>query len=414
MSRYKRPISQTDLREKNLSTILYCLREEAPTSRANLASLTQLNKSTVSSLTEELLAAGVIEDVGLAESDGGRPGKLLALNAPQNLSIGVEFAANLVSVVVTNLVGEIQARCEAVVDHSEQEQMLQTAVTLINKMLSTVVAQNGRVLGIGVALPGVVDGINGRLVYSPNLQWRQVAIRQYFESHFDYPINIENNANAAALGEHFFGAAQQIDDFIFVSVGKGIGAGLFLNGDLFHGVRGMAGEIGQAHVVQGQAWLMEQDGRRWDSFANKPALLTLVQDGLDGRQQTVLREWIGDERPLTLQLINRAAVAEDVFALNCLKEVGERIGLGIANLIHFIDPALILLGGEMAAVGTHLLPHIASITQQSDLIEREYPVKVALSQFREDAILIGASTLMIQMALNEPRTYLLSDTVSVL
>ena len=413
MTRYKRPISQTDLREKNLSTLLYCLRAEAPTSRANLAHLTQLNKSTVSSLTEELLEAGVIEDVGLAVSGGGRPGKLLEINADGGYAIGLEFATHTVSAVLTNLKGRILSAFSAEIDQTDHIASLKTAVNLIKKILATPNAQSGRIIGMGIAITGVVDSQNGRLRYSPNLQWRNVDIRAYFESEFNLPIVVENNANAAAMGEYFFGAAQWIENFIFISVGKGIGAGIFLNGDLYRGASSLAGEVGQSHVVQGRRWLKNMDRKRWDSFANKESLLKRILKQIEQGHSSIVEDWIGEERPLTLKMVNEAAELHDKVVCNCMRDIGERLGLGIANIVHFIDPSLILLGGELATVAEHLLPHIARIVHNSDLIERLEPVRIEVSEFREDAILIGAATLVIQMAMNHPKTYLLFEGVNL-
>ncbi|MEM7330500.1 MAG: ROK family protein [Chloroflexota bacterium] len=409
MTRYKRPISQTDLREKNLSTLLYCLRAEAPISRANLANLTQLNKSTVSSLTEELLEAGVIEDVGLAVSGGGRPGKLLEINGNGGYAIGVEFSAHAVFVVLTDLKGQILMAIDSEIEQADQDGSLKTAVSLINQVLVTPKAQSGRIIGIGIAIAGVVDSQNGRLLYSPNLQWRHIDILKYFEDQFNFPIIVENNANAAALGEYFFGAAQLIDNFIFISVGKGIGAGIFLNGDLYRGASSLAGEVGQSHVVQGRRWLKNMDRQRWDSFANKDALLNRILTHIEQGKSSIVSDWIDEKRPLTLKMVHKAAEAGDDVVCRCVKDIGERIGLGIANMVHFIDPSLILLGGELATVGNHLLPHIERIVHNSDLIERLKPVQIEVSKFREDAILIGASTLVIQMAINQPKTYLLLE-----
>jgi len=120
MNRYQRPLSQTQLREQNLSTILYCLKAEAPVSRAQLAKLTELNKSTVSSLTEELLSIGIIREVGQADSDGGRPATLLEIDADGGLIIGVDIGVHVVSAVLTNLSAQIVARFEQPTQTTDQ------------------------------------------------------------------------------------------------------------------------------------------------------------------------------------------------------------------------------------------------------------------------------------------------------
>lgn len=401
---FKRPFSQSQLRENNLSAILNCLKAKASLSRAQLADLTELNKSTVSSLTDELLSSGLIQEVGLASSDGGRPGTLLEINSACGYAVGVEFGTHFVATVLLDLAGQVTARTEAPIDPTRIEQAMKTAVGQVETMLAAAGTPLTNVFGLGVALPGIIDRENGRLVYSPNTQWRQVPVRQIFKDAFHRPVIIENNANAAALGEHLFGAAQMVDNFIFVSIGKGIGAGLFLNGQLIRGVSGLSGEIGQSHVLHGATWLTNQDyptRRRWDAFANKEALLGCVraafeQKGLDGLS--------GDD--ITISTLDLAAQKRDPAVLACMRLIGERIGLGIANLTHLLDPALILIGGELSVVMPHLLPHIDRVVQMSDLIERPFPTKIATSTFGKDAILFGAGTLIIQDVLHHPKPFM--------
>lgn len=416
MNRYQRPLSQTQLREQNLSTILYCLKAEAPVSRAQLAKLTELNKSTVSSLTEELLSIGIIREVGQADSDGGRPATLLEIDADGGLIIGVDIGVHVVSAVLTNLSARIVARFEQPTQTTDQDEVLATTTHLIDRCLNHPLAQDGRVLGIGVGVSGIIDPDAGEIIYTPNLKWRHVSLRHRLAAQFGLPIYVENNANAAALGEYFFGAAQQIDNFIFVSIGKGLGAGLILNGQLFRGVSGLAGEIGQSHVVQGGKWLANVDAEkqvRWHSFANKEALLGLVDGELEHGRASILRQWRDQNNGVvTLKMLKQAAEAGDEVALFALKKVGELLGLGIANLVHFIDPSLVLIGGEFATIGAPLTPHIARIVKASDLIERHEPIQIEVSTFGEDAILIGAVTLVVQAIMNHPKQLLMADYVA--
>lgn len=407
MSSYKRPFSQTQLREKNLSAILYALKAHEPAARAQLAELTALNKSTVSSLIDELQTGGMIQEVGTAESGGGRPRRLLELNRSNGVVVGVEFGTRFVSAVLTNLGGKIVARTRAEIDPENIEQAMQTAVSQIKSLLSAYTSS--AVLGIGVALAGIIDQENGRLIYSPNTKWRQVPVRQLLTDAFALPVYIENNANAAALGEYFFGAAQLVENFIFVSIGQGIGSGLFLNGQLIRGVSGLSGEIGQSHVLHGEQWLAtkdEQGRQRWDVFANKDALIRLVKQATQSESETAVNSPLSQQDEISLQAIAAAAKASDPLALNCLKHVGERIGLGLANLTHLLDPALILIGGELVVVAPYLMPHINRVVQASDSIERPFPTEINISTFGTDAIVVGASTLVIKQIMDYPKQFI--------
>ena len=395
---------QTLVREINLSTILRCLQAGTALSRAKLATLTGLNKTTVSSLADELIGRGLIYETGLDDSSGGRPATLLTLNPNAGQVIGIELGVDFISANLADFIGQIIWRELQEIDPADsQETIINYALTLIDKATANSQLTNIRLLGIGVTLPGMVDTEKGILLFSPNLQWHNVKLQQIIYNHTGIPTFVENDANAAALGEHTFGVARQSRNFIFLSIGVGIGCGLFLNGDLYRGAGNIAGEIGHTHMDDSNRPC--RCGKRgcWETTGNQYSLIERVRALLDIGRATLLNQLMtAQNSPLTLAIIAQAAEAGDEASLEALADTGSAIGLGIANLINIFNPEMIVIGGAMGLLGDYLLAPITQTVQKHTLNQIQQQSQVVLSQFGPTATVMGAVALVIRAVMTQP------------
>jgi glucokinase-like ROK family protein len=394
------------VRELNLSTMMRCLREGAPLSRARLADLTGLNKTTVSSLVEELLDRGLIEEVGQATSGGGRPATMLELAPQAGCIIGVQFGVDFVAVVLTDFVGRILWRRSREADSSQgQDVVIAQAINLIDEARATDVTCGARVLGLGVASPGTVRVEEGLLVFSPNLQWRNVHFRDLFQQQTGLPVFVDNDANAAALAEHLFGVARQAQDFVFVFGGVGVGGGLFLNGELYRGTSGFAGEIGHTNFMWEGYRTPCRCGNRgcWETCTSQYSVVERVRARLAIRRNSLLPQLMAEQNsPLTFPLIVQAADAGDGEALESLAETGSAMGLGVANLISIFNPELVVIGGPLSTAGKYLLPAIRTVVEKTVLHEVQEQAEIVISAFGPDASLVGAAALVVEAILSSP------------
>ena len=243
------PADQFFIREQNSSFVLWMLHKNAPLSRAQLAIKTGLNKSTVSSLVDELLERKLIHETGLNSRGVGRPGTLLEINPRAGCILGLEFGVDFLAVILTDFVGNILWRKEKATDPEEsQKKTLERALVLVRGATAAARQINLPVLGMGLTIPGTVDLDAGTLIFAPNLHWHNLQLREFFSRETGLKVYLENDANAAAVAEHLFGTARQSTDFLFVFAGVGIGGGLFLNGELYRGKNGYAGEIGHSPI----------------------------------------------------------------------------------------------------------------------------------------------------------------------
>lgn len=397
---------QALVREMNLSTVLRYLQGSGPLSRAKLANLTGLNKTTISSLVEDLLVRGLVHEVGLDTSGGGRPATLLELDPLAGCIIGVALGVDFVSVILTDFVGHVLWRFRQETDPTApQDAILRQTLQLIDKALATSREYGTRLLGIGLATPGTVNVDEGLLVFSPNLQWHNVPFRQILMQHTGLPAFVDNDANAAAVAEHLLGVARHVQNFVAVFAGVGVGGGLYLNGKLYRGARGLAGEIGHTSFMIESYRRPCRCGSRgcWETSVAQDSIVERMRARLAvGRNSIASKLMAEQQSPLTLSIIIQAAEAGDTEAQEALIETGSLLGLGIASLISIFDPELIVLGGPLSLAGAYLVPPVQEAVEKAVLPEIREHVEICLSAFGADASVMGATALVAEAILSNP------------
>jgi len=397
---------QAFLRESNLSLVLQLIHDEAPVSRARLASETGLNKSTVSSLVEELLRLNLVHETGINSTGAGRPATLLEINPEAGGIIGVELGVDFVSVVLTNFIGKVFWRERAEADPTASiEKTLDQALELIKKAVAVSRTARFLIMGLSFSIPGTVDIEEGLVIFAPNLNWHNVALCDIFSAATGLKVFIENDANAAALAEHLFGAAQKLKDFIFVFAGVGLGGGLFLNGELYRGKGGYAGEIGHTPIMAEPFQNPCHCGNLgcWETYANQDSIVSRVQSRINAKQDEKILSLMNQEgKPLSISIIKQAADMGDEAVIDSLTEAGTAMGNGLAGLVNIFNPEKIIIGGPVSVVGDYLLPFIRKSVDKHSMPEIAVQTEVGLSAFGPDASLIGAVAVVVNDILSNP------------
>jgi predicted NBD/HSP70 family sugar kinase len=395
----KNTADQSFLRELNISTVLRNIHTNAPISRAQLAARTGLNKSTISSLVEELLEFRLIHETGINSIGTGRPSTLLEINPQAGGIIGVELGVDFVATALTDFVGNVLWRRTANADPAASPEMiLEQTLDLVCEAITASFQTALPLFGIGVATPGMVDINQGILIFAPNLHWHDIPLRKLFSERFDLKVSIENDANAAAVAEHLFGVARQCSDFIFVFAGVGIGGGLFLNGELYRGKNGFAGEIGHSPIMTAGLQSPCHCGNLgcWETYANQYSIIQRTQARLEVRRTSIIPGLMAQQNaPLSVSIIKQAADAGDPQAIEAFADAGKAMGQGFATLINFFNPEKIILGGP-------LLPAIQEVVLRHSLPVVNQEMEVVLSHFGTDASLIGAISIVVDAVLSHP------------
>jgi glucokinase-like ROK family protein len=391
----------------NLSVIMHHLRENEPTSRAALAEMTGLNKTTVSSLVQELIEHRFVEEFGLNSAGTGRPAMLLRLNPNAGCIVAAEIGVDFVSVIRTDFAAEITWRHrEATGRDMGQPAIVDRVLALLSEATLSASVFDAPLLGIAVGVPGLVDQETGSVLFAPNLAWTDVPLRSLLRERFDAPIYVDNEANLAALGEYYFGAAQGYKNVLFLSLGVGLGGGIVQDGNLYRGSSGFGGEFG--HMTMDPKGLPCSCGNSgcWETQVNSAAVLRNMRQAMlreQGRRK-------GDESPhyvrnpelLSLPMVLDAARTGDAAALQALSEVGRDLGIGVASLLNALNPDLVVLGGRLSAAGEFLLPAVKAELSRRALRWNAEGTQVVLAKHGNDACVMGGVATVTQAVLAEP------------
>ncbi len=324
------------IRDINRQIVLNYVREREPISRAEIARETDLQRSTISAIVEALTAEGLVEQVGEGESTGGRRPTMLRLRTKEAIAVGVAITPSCTTVATSDLAGRIIEQEEFPTD-LDLDKTLGQVITLIKELS---VRNGGTIEAVGVSLPGLVDPSTGHAVYVPYFKWRDIPITQTISAAVGLPVVIDNDANAVALAELWFGRPEVSDarDFILVLVAEGVGTGIIFDGQVYRGQRGAAGEFG--HMVIGtQAPVPCSCGNLdcWEAFASEGAAVAryLKSAGESPRAHFGFRE-----------LVDQSLRGEPN-ASAALVETAHYLGVGISNLVVGFSPEAVVVGGEI-------------------------------------------------------------------
>ncbi len=392
---------QTLLRQINLSAIMNHVRVEAPISRTILAEKTGLNKATVTSLVNELLQRQFVKEIGLENSGLGRPSMQLTLNPDAGFILSCEIGVDFISVIGTDFSPKIISKSDQVIDPSSTvEEVMQILISHLKKakiVCSRLVGDN--FLGLALGVPGLVDFDKGRLLFAPNLNWKDVPLKEILEKEFHARVFVDNEANLATLGEYYFGSAYQHDDVLYLSAGVGLGGGILRDGHLLRGVDGMAGEFG--HIT------MDPDGELcgcgnhgcWETQVSQKALYRYVKQALTPTSASILQN---NHEPLNVDTIVKAARTGDKIALDSLDRVGHYLGIGIASCINALNPGIVVFGGIMSSAWEFLEPVIKQELRDRALYWNMAGTSVVLANHGNNACVMGGIATVYQAILSEP------------
>lgn len=395
---------QLYVRRLNTRTVSECLRLNSPLSRAELAKHTGLNRSTISSIIGELIERGFVRETEIqSDSRIGRPGMLLEFNPEGGCAIGVDIGVDYISIVLADYTAAIKWRQSSPINaDAPQLEIVSQAEKMVNNALDIAQQLGIPAKGIGVGLPGLVDTTSGKLIIAPNLHWNDLPVREMWMQKFGLPVFVENESNNGAMGEFFYGAAYGKSDFIYLGTGIGLGGGIVLNGKLFKGSRGFAGEIG--HVI------LDMDGEQcgcgdrgcWEAYVGPRYIIRKIKQILEDGEESIIRELVGNDlSQLTMDIVIEAAKAHDRIATETLHEIGVQLGIGISNLISIFNPELIVMGGALCPASPWLIPIIEQSIKKHVLPPLLGNLNIVPSKLSQDSNVMGAVALVLDNILRE-------------
>jgi predicted NBD/HSP70 family sugar kinase len=341
-----RMLGVEDVRETNELKLLHIIRDRQPISRADLVKATGLRAGTVSVIVNRLLHASVVHEGEVAPSSGGRPATYLQINAEKAHVVGISIGVHQTVYGVSDFNGRILSQ-RTVRTESDGPRFVAELGKDIAAQLKTNF-RRARLAGVGVSIPGLIDRVEGYLVRSPNLGWSDVPIVSILEEQMDLPVHVENDANAAALSELWYGPMEVwgAQCLLFVLIVEGIGTGLILNGEVYVGSR--IGMGGFGHIPLDPAAPICSCGSVgcWETVASDEATLARFAALSDGAGQHVTS--VGDLIAL--------AQSGDAHAREALGITARYIGRALKGLAHGLAPEVVVLGGQIAGAWSMIEP----------------------------------------------------------
>src|SRR5688572_2004379 len=339
------------IRDINRQFVLNYIRDREPISRADIARSTELQRSTVSTIVEELKDEGLIEEIGAGASTGGRRPTLLRLRAAGATAVGVDITPSATTIATSDLVGRVLTR-ERFENSPRPDELAAQVIGRLREIAES--GRHGRIAGVGVSLPGLVD----------------------------------NDANAAALAELWFGRPEvsEARDFIMALVAEGIGAGIVFDGQVYRGERGAAGEFGHMIVAQNAPVACSCGNRDcWEAFASERAAVARYVNN-SGRQSAADAAVAFDE------VVERALGGEQA-AIDALTETAHYLGIGISNLIVGLSPEAVVVGGRITRAWPIIAPSLEETIQRS--IRRGLPSARIVASTLDEPTMMGAISLVL-------------------
>jgi glucokinase len=374
------------IRQTNAEILLRLLRESGPCSKADLARASGLSAPSITNVVATLISTGLVETVGEGDSTGGRPPDILRFKAQHGCVAGVEITRNLLRFLLADLNGRELAQSETVIDKSKStpRQICRQIAKGLWQLLPKRGLSRNQLFSLTVGVPAIVNVDEGTvLAFTPLQDWNKVPLGPMLARELKCPVLVDNDTNLAAQGEFHCGAARGESDFVFITIGEGVGAGVFLNGRIYRGSQWSAGEIGYLRVPD--------ISREHPSIRKYGKLETALS------ASGILKSWRASGQAMSRSRVIGVADVWDLAASGnaeakrLLTQRATILADVILDLALILNPSLILLGGE---VGNHpaLLRELNALLEGSEFAV----LRVALGALGIPAVLLGAVSIALE------------------
>lgn len=367
--------------------IFQILRDGHARTKAELAALTGLARSTVSSRVDALLAADLLRPAGEAVSTGGRPPARVAFNPRAGLVLAVDLGATHATVAVADLAGVILDARTRAIDIGEGPEALLDAILGEGSALLAATAGGLPLVGVGIGVPGPVEHSTGRPTNPPIMPgWDRFDVPGYVQRTFDVPVLVDNDVNILALGEQAT-SWPRVDDLVFVKVSTGIGAGIIAGGQLQRGAQGSAGDMGHVQVPMSAGSARQPgDERDLEALASGSALAVALR--AEGHDVHNASDVVGLVR------------AGNAAAIEATRQAGRDVGEVLATVVNLLNPSIIVLGGSIARAGEHLLAGVREVVYRRSIPLATQHLAIVQSQAGDRAAVLGAAIMVAREVLS--------------
>jgi predicted NBD/HSP70 family sugar kinase len=388
--------------------VLRLIHEGANYSRLDIARKIGLSPSLITTIVRGLVLRGLVAESTPVSSVVGRKPIPLEIRGDAGYLAGVDIGSYYTHVVITDLNGKIlhKSRIETQIPGGRVA-VLRRVFACVHESIAASGVPVHSVLGIGVAHSGVIDTENGVVLSFPRpgqmAEWKNVPLQAIFEKEFKVPCRLEDSVRTMAIAERAFGLGRDVDDFLYIQVGMGIGAAFYFNGELYRGAGGKAGEFGHITVDEDGPLCSCGNTGCLESVASSAAIIeagrTAIERGVDSKIRDLAG---GDLSRFSVELISQAAAENDSLAFRVLQDAASYIAIGLADLVNLLNPRLIIFGGALFRAAPQLLSDpLRRVIRQRALEKSANEVELKVSALGSEAGALGASRVVSTRALND-------------
>ncbi|MCZ4694039.1 ROK family protein [Ancylomarina euxinus] len=355
---------------------------------AEIVKYSKMSQPLVAALVDDLIGFGILLDDGIGESIGGRRPNLYCINPEYQYVIGVDINLHTLNIALFDLNNKLVCReeyknCEL----ENSPKYTDDLVIRVNQMLTKMNLTAGKILSMGVSIPGLVDAKNG--ISFTHLSFTKEGLSAYLSEKLGFSVVLDNDARMMALGEKAFGKAKGKKDVLCLNLSNGIGLGVILNGQLYCGKNGFAGEFG--HI------LIDPDGDLCycgkigclETLISGTILVKNIREAVDKGQPSLLSQYKEEGHNIDLRAVVSAIINGDQFAIDQLNKMSEYLGKGLVTLIHLLNPEMIILGGRLAHTGKYIVDPVNMVLNKYAMERISSETEVVCSDLLDDAALMG-------------------------
>lgn len=396
------------LKRRNKSLILSMINQKSPISRSELTHHTDLSKVTITRLVKELLEEEIVREIGLDVSSGGRRPILLELNPDSGFIIGLDVGLDSICAGLTNLKGNILMGVKRKNEVSKTgRELVQRMKEVVDELLSQTDIRSDirpeKIKGIGVSMPGLIDAKEGVILFGHVVNEKKIPLRALLKEHFTYPIYVDNDANVGVLGERYVGVGKEVKNILYLHVKRhqkdrmSLGCSFVIDGRIYRGASQTSGELGLRVPIEKVGDLKEEDVAGLLPWVIDPSFseqaVQLVRSGRPSLLKTMVKD---DLEAVTFDTVLEAARKKDRVALDVFDQIGHKLGARIAFLVNFLNPELVILGGDIVYSEELILTPVREAVSHLAFEVPAQNVAIRLAEVRgEFGACVGASYLVL-------------------
>ena len=403
--RTREPLEKLEQRELAILQLIY---SGANNSRLELAKQADLSPSSITAIVQRLIKKGLVVESEPATSQLGRRPIPLQIRKDAAYLVGVDLGSFFLRIVITDINGEIVYKSQALTDmRVGRQRVLEKAFLSIHQAIRESNVPQKLIKGIGIGHSGVIDSAAGVVLSYPRPgqmeQWKNVPLRAIFEKEFDFPCLLEDSVRTSTIAEKCFGAGRDLSDFLYIDVGMGIGAGIFLNGKIYRGGGGRAGEFGHITIDESGPLCSCGNTGCLETLASSAAIIQNVRAAIEKGIDSRIREFIGgDLDKVSIEVIARAVSEDDSLAYRVLQKSASYIGIGLANLVNLLNPKVVIFGGALFREIPQLIDDpLRRIIKQRSLEKSANEVQLVVSALGGEASALGAARLIAEKIIED-------------